>query len=324
MSDPIQPRAAGALVLAALVAGIGVSHAASVSLTPGAVFRDCPQCPEMVVIPSGKFVMGSTPTETAAAKVREDTAAREWPAHPVSIRKPFAIGRFEVSRGEYQAFVAATGRADGGNCITWDQAAGKWQSVAAATWREPGFPQADDHPAVCVDLADSTAFALWLSSRTGQRYRLPTEAEWEYVARAGTSTMQTWGDGYDRICDYANASDLTRADAHGGLAEDPTRFVDCRDGFVYTSPVGRFPPNPFGLSDVIGNVWEWVQDCYKETYEGAPKDGSAWSWPDCKRRVVRSGSWYGREWFLRPAARSREEPSFRAATLGLRVVRELP
>ncbi len=162
--------------------------------------------------------------------------------------------------------MTVTGRAEGRGCITWDQSAGKWQSVAAASWREAGFPQGDDHLAVCLDLAD----------------------------------------------------------AHGGIDDDPTRFVKCRDGFVYTSPVGSFPPNPFGLSDVIGNVWEWVQDCYTETYQGAPVDGSAWSWPDCTRRVVRSGSWYGRVWFQRPAARSREEPAFRAATLGLRVVRELP
>ena len=311
-------------MLATLYAGSGVSRASSVSLAPGAVFRDCPQCPDMVVVPAGQFVMGSTPAESAAARVREADAAREWPAHPVSIPKPFAVGRYEVTRGEYRTFATATGRAEGRGCITWDQSAGKWQSVAAASWREPGFPQGDDHPAVCLDLADATAFAQWLSGRTGQRYRLPTEAEWEDVARAGTATMQTWGEGYDPICSQANSSDLTRADVHGGIDEDPTRFLRCRDGFVYTSPVGSFPPNPFGLSDVIGNVWEWVQDCYTETYQGAPVDGSAWSWPDCTRRVVRSGSWYGRVWFQRPAARSREEPAFRAATLGLRVVRELP
>ena len=324
MSHPIPRAHLFVTCLTLLVGFMNLSQAASVSLTAGAVLRDCPQCPEMVVIPSGTFVMGSTPAESAAAQVSESTAAREWPAHQVSIRQPFAIGRYEVTRGEYAAFVAATGRGDGGDCITWDQASGKWQSVAAASWRKPGFPQNDDHPAVCLDLADSTAYVAWLSRISGQRYRLPTEAEWEYAARAGATTMNTWGDGYDEICSQVNSSDLTRADAHGGVGGEPTRFFNCRDGYVYTSPVGSFPANPFGLYDMIGNIWDWVEDCYSETYQGAPVDGSSWLWADCERRVVRGGGWYSRIWFLRPAARSREEPAFRAATLGLRVVRELP
>jgi formylglycine-generating enzyme len=324
VSHPIRSAHLLTTGLALLVSVAQLSQAASVAPTVGAVIRDCPQCPEMVVVPEGRFVMGSTPAESAAAKVREDTAAREWPAHSVRIPKPFAIGRYEVTRGEYGAFVAATRRADGGDCITWDQADGRWQPVAKASWREPGFPQRENHPAVCLDLADSSAYAAWLSSISGQRYRLPTEAEWEHAARAGTTTMNTWGDGYEQICVHANSSDLTRAQAHGGIGEEPTRFFTCRDGVVYTSPVGSFPANPFGLHDMVGNIWEWVQDCYTETYEGAPMDGSVWMWADCERRVVRGGAWYSRTWFLRPAARSRELPTFRSATLGLRVVRELP
>jgi formylglycine-generating enzyme required for sulfatase activity len=324
MTHPIRITWTLAAILAFGGAHVSLAHAASVTLDAGAIFRDCPQCPELVVVAPGEFVMGSTPEQSRAAQVREDTAAREWPARPVSIGKPFAIGRYEVTRGEYAAFVEATGREDGDACITWDQKNGKWQTVDGASWRRPGFPLDDQHPVGCLDLADSMAYVAWLSTVSGQRYRVPTEAEWEYVARAGATTMQTWGDGYDDVCRHANASELTRAEAHGGLKDEPTRFFNCHDGFVYSSPVGSFPPNPFGLYDVIGNVWEWVTDCYFETYKGAPSDGTAWIIEGCERRVVRGGAWYSRIWFLRPAARSREPPSFRSSTLGLRVLRELP
>ncbi len=136
--------------------------------------------------------------------------------------------------------------------------------------------------------------------------------------------MQSWGEGFEQVCAHANSSDLSRAQAHGGLADEPTRFFNCNDGFVYTAPVGSFPPNPFGLHDVIGNIWEWVQDCFFPTYQGAPVDSSAWLVEGCDRRVVRGGGWYSRVWFVRPAGRSREPPEYRSMTLGLRVLRELP
>jgi formylglycine-generating enzyme required for sulfatase activity len=321
MTDPIPRIVAAALTL---LAGPAAVLAATVSLQPGAVFRDCPDCPALVVIPAGVFIMGSTPQETTAAAVREDIAPREWPARRISIDKPFAIGRYEITRDQYESFVQATGRAGGDACITWNSATGRWENVVGASWQRPGFAQTGDHPVGCLDLADAQAYVTWLSERTGERYRIPTEAEWEYVARAGTTTMQTWGDSFGEVCRYANASDLSRAEAHGGLATEPTRFFSCRDGFVYTAPVGSFPPNPFGLYDVIGNIWEWVQDCYFATYEGAPGDSSAWLVDGCERRVVRGGGWYSRVWFVRPAGRSREEPEYRSMTLGLRVLRELP
>ncbi len=321
MTDPIPRIVAAALILLAAPAAVS---AATVSLQSGAVFRDCPDCPALVVVPAGEFVMGSTPEETTAAAVREDIAPREWPARRIQIDKPFAMGRYEITRDQYASFVEATGRADGDACITWNGATGRWENVVGASWRRPGFAQTGDHPVGCLDLADAQAYVTWLSERTGERYRIPTEAEWEYVARAGTTTMQTWGEGFSDVCRYANASDLSRAEAHGGLADEPTRFFSCRDGFVYTAPVGSFPPNPFGLYDVIGNIWEWVQDCYFATYEGAPSDSSAWLVDGCERRVVRGGGWYSRVWFVRPAGRSREEPEYRSMTLGLRVLRELP
>ena len=324
MSQPTRISALWTAVLVAQLFQAEPGRAQGVSLAAGASFRDCAQCPEMVVIPAGTFDMGSTPAQSRAAGVREDLAPREWPARRVNIARPFAIGRYEVTRAEYAAFVRATERSDGEACITWNGATRKWESVTGASWRRPGFPQADDHPVGCLDLQDAMAYVAWQSTTTGQRYRIPTEAEWEYVARAGTTTMQTWGNGFAGVCAHANASELSRAEVHGGLEDEPTRFFNCRDGFVYTAPVGSFPPNPFGLYDVIGNVWEWVEDCYFATYQGAPGDGSAWLVEDCDRRVVRGGGWFSRVWFVRPAGRSREEPEYRSTTLGLRVVRELP
>lgn len=298
------------------------ARAETVSLEPGAIFQDCADCPQVVVIPPGTFTMGSTPEETTRGGAPDKDAPREWPAHEVTISSAFALGRFDITRAQYARFVEATGHPDGSECITWNVPANKWELVAGATWKEPIIPQGPDHPVGCLSLADTKAYVAWLSELTGQRYRLPTEAEWEYAARAGTTSMQSWGDGFDNVCKFANVSDLSRARLHGGLEEQPTRFFRCDDGYPYTSPVGSFPPNPFGLYDMIGNNWVWVEDCYFATYEGAPTDGSAWT-GDCERLVVRGGGWYSRVWFIRSAARSREPPDFRAVSLGLRVVREL-
>ena len=324
MSHPIRISLLSAVLLGVGLAGVDIAGAETVSLANGSIFRDCPDCPEIVVIPTGTFTMGSTPEETRHANLREDIAPREWPARRVTIPKAFGIGRFEISRAEYGRFVSASGHPDGDACITWNQATDKWEQVTGASWRKPGFPQDERHPVGCLDLADARAYVAWLSAATGQRYRIPTEAEWEYVARAGTTTLQSWGDSFDDVCLHANSSDLDRADAHGGLEAEPTRFFDCRDGFVYTAPVGSYPANQFGLYDVIGNVWEWVEDCFYPTYQGAPADSSAWIHEGCDRLVVRGGGWFSRVWFVRPAGRSREGPEYRSMTLGLRVLRELP
>lgn len=291
---------------------------------PGAVLQDCPDCPEVVVIPAGTFIMGSTPEQTEQAGVRQQDRTREQPAHRVTIGKAFALGRYELTVGQWRTFVEETGRTPGEACLTWDQTSNAWGEVIGATWWEVGYPQTEQHPVGCLDLADAEAYVAWLSEKTGQTYRIPTEAEWEYAARGGTKTLQYWSDDMNDICTYANVSDLDRADLHGGLEENPTRYFNCRDGHAYAAPVGSYAPNQFGLYDMVGNIWEWVPDCFVVGYEGAPTDGSAWLDADtCDRRIVRSGGWYARNWFNRPAGRSREHPEFRASTLGLRVLREL-
>ena len=280
------------------------------ALAPGAVFRDCPSCPELVVIPAGEFQMGSP----AAEEGRRDA---EGPQRRVRLER-FALGRNEVTRAEYAAFAAAT-RRDGDRCYVPDGNE-SWGWVDRASWRSPGFSQSDEHPAVCVSWDDARAYARWLSDETGRDYRLPSEAEWEYAARAGTSTSRYWGDGSSSQCGYANG-----ADAAGGYrSEHPTSRVSCNDGRAFTAPVGTFAGNRFGIFDMLGNVWEMVEDCWHDSYSDAPSEGRAWtSGGDCSRRVSRGGSWRTGPRALRAAHRSTASPSYRDANIGLRVARTL-
>ena len=243
----------------------------------GETFRDCPTCPELVVIPAGEFRMGSPGSEEG----RRDT---EGPQLRVRVER-FALGRYEVTRGEYAAFVAATGR-DGDRCRALNGTSWEWSD--GASWRSPGFPQTDEDPAVCVSWDDARAYVRWLSGETGRRYRLPSESEWEYAARAGTTTSRYWGAGPSGQCGNANGADAAGKQRFRGW----TWAVSCNDGRVFTAPVGTFAANPFGLFDMLGNVWEWVEDCWHDSYQGAPSDARAWtSSGDCGRRVVRGGSW---------------------------------
>ena len=289
----------------------------------GEVFRDCPACPEMVVIPAGAFWMGSR---------RDDDEANdsERPRHRVSV-EPFALGRYEVTRAEYAAFVSVTGHDVSGGCEVLgydaDDRRIEWPRDGNASWRSPGFTQGGDHPVVCVNWRDAQAFVEWLSRETGARYRLPSEAEWEYAARAGTTTGRWWGDeAGTQQCEYANVADATYEQ------EVLRRFVDgdwnggaeCTDGSARTAPVGSFSPNDFGLHDVLGNVWEWVEDCWHETYARAPAGGSAWtSGGDCGRRVLRGGSWFDLPRFLRSANRLWSITGNRRGNAGFRVSRTL-
>jgi formylglycine-generating enzyme required for sulfatase activity len=307
-----------------VVAALAASRAfAADAPRPLSSFRDCPSCPEMVVLAAGSYVMGSMEAETRLAGLPEDQGARERPAHRVTFARPFAIGKFEVTVDEYAAFVSETARPVVDGCITWDTATSKWGPLASANWRSPGYAQTGRFPVGCVTIDDARAYAAWLAAKTGKPYRIPSEAEWEYAARAGTRTMEPWADSQDGICARANVSDLARFEAHAAPPRDDTRFFGCRDGFVYAAPVGSFPADPWGLHDMVGNGWEWTEDCFVSHYEGATGDGSARREPACEQLVVRGGGWFSRTFFARPAGRSREEPGFRSSTLGLRIVRDL-
>lgn len=287
---------------------------------PGLV-RDCPDCPEMMVIPAGRFLLGS-----AADAVEVDAKLGEAPPLPVVIARPYAMGRHEITVAEYRAFSLATHRVVGGDCRVPN--AGGWTRMNDRHWENPGFaePQLADEPVVCVSWDDARAYADWLSKLTGHRYRLPSETEWEYAARGGTTTARYFGDRdsdehavLSVACEYANVYD-TSATRELAFAVPNAR---CNDGYTHTAPVGSFKPNAFDLFDMIGNAREWLQDCYTASYVGRPMDARPWEWGGCELRGVRGGSWASRPSASRSAARDYESQGLRQADLGFRLVREL-
>ena len=259
------------------------------------VFKDCITCPEIVVVPAGSFMMGSLGRE-------EGHDHDEDPQHRVTIEEPFAVGRYEVTRGEYAAFVNATGRTHGNSCFTYE--GGEWKDRAGRSWSNPGFTQGEDHPVVCVNWDDARAYVNWMSRKTGKNYRLLSEAEWEYAVRGGTQTRYSWGNGVGR--------NRANCDGCGSRWDDEM-----------TAPVGSFSANEFGLYDMHGNVFEWTQDCWNDSYTGAPKDGRAWETADCRYRVVRGGSWFNYPRNLRAANRSGLTLGDRVSYGGFRVARTL-
>ena len=282
------------------------------ALRPGRVFRDCEACPEMVVVPAGSFVMGSPASE-------EGRFDNEGPQHRVTISRPLAVGRYEVTRGEFARFVSATGRSTGGSC--WAKENGEWEERAGFGWRSPGYRQTDRDPAVCVNWDDARAYARWLSRETGQGYRLLSESEWEYAVRAGTRSSRWWGDGEAGQCAHANGVDR---DLKRRYSDWRWTVASCSDGHVHTAPAGSFSANGFGLHDMSGNVWEWVEDCWHDSYAGAPSDGRAWTTGgNCSRRVIRGGSWIIGSRDLRSAIRYRYDTGNRIYDSGFRVARTL-
>ena len=249
----------------------------------GSSFRDLetPWCPELVVVQAGRFLMGSPATE-------EGHDPGEAPQHEVRFARPFALGRYPVAFEEYDHFCDDTGRA-----TPPDQSWGRGR-----------------RPVIDVSWEDATAYCAWLSNRVGQAYRLPSEAEWEYACRAGTTTPFWTG----------ATIGAEQANYDGSFVYGPGVTGEYRER---TMPVDSFPANPWQLHDMHGNVWEWCQDCWNENYSGAPADGSAWSQGDCSLRVVRAGSWADRPRVLRSANRGRLKPGDRYHFLGFRVARTL-
>jgi len=282
---------------------------------PGSRFRDCAACPDMVWLPPGRFLMGSAESETAAEGGTVGTGRVERPQHEVRIGYPLAVGVYEVTRQEYAAFVRATGRGEGDHCYAYED--GQLQHRDGLGWRDPGFPQDDRHPAVCVDREEALAYADWLSAQTGQRYRLLSEAEWEYAARAGTTSARWWGASPAAACANANVHDGT-SQARNGFSWAPHR---CEDGFAQTAPVGSFAANAFGLHDMLGNVWEWVADCWNDSYVDAPSDGSAHAPDGCGWGVLRGGAWDSDPVAVRTANRGSVTSVARNGVIGFRVAR---
>jgi formylglycine-generating enzyme required for sulfatase activity len=266
-------------------------------------FQDHKDGPEMVVVPAGEFMMGSPESEPERSK-------DESPLHRVMIERPFAVARHVVTRGQFAAFVSNTSHTTDGGAHVWT--GNEWKYDPDGSWRSPGFPQDDNHPVVCVNWNDARAYAAWLSKATGQIYRLPSEAEWEYVARAGTTTPFWWGSSITPACANYDGNFVYK----GGGDKGEYRRA--------TVPVGHFEVNPWGLYNVHGNVWEWCEDTWHASYEGAPADGSAWlRGGNASRRVVRGGGWHFNPNNLRSAYRDRSATVDRDGYLGFRVARTL-
>lgn len=283
----------------------------------GNVLKDCAHCPELALVPAGEFVMGAAPGEEEREHLAEEFRHRSQPRRSVKVRS-FLAGRFEVTRGEYRAFSEATGRS-GGGCFVW--AGSEFVLEPGRSWLGPGFAQDDAHPAACVSWEDASAYVAWLSQASGRRYRLLTEAEWEYAARGGTASTRYWGDDATLACSHGNGADLAAAKTVPYAADWPV--AKCNDGHAYTARVGTYGANAFGLYDMLGNVGEWTQDCWNPDYRGAPVDGSAWVSGECAMRVVRGGGWNEGPLGLRAAYRVGSPTTIRLYSRGFRVARDL-
>jgi formylglycine-generating enzyme required for sulfatase activity len=311
---PAMPCSDAAAVSLAARAAQPLSRAEECALKPKDVFKECTECPEMVVVPAGRFTMGSPNSEPGRH-------TDEGPQHVVTLARPFAVGRFHVTVEQFGAFVAETGHDAGSSCFTFE--AGKPGARPGRSWRNPGFTQGVAHPVVCLSWDDAEAYVAWLSRKTGKTYRLLTEAEWEYAARGrtepGAYPRYWFGDSEKDLCRHGNGADL---ETKSKIASNWT-VGTCNDGYAYTAPVGSFLANGFGLFDMAGNAWQWTTDCWNASYDGAPSDGSAWTTGDCTRRVFRGGSWTATPRSLRAAIRSTHTSDGRFQGLGLRLGRSL-
>ena len=303
MQRGLVPRPARVLAAVALVSCAAACDAppadgpARPGRAAGDVFRDCYGCPEMVVVPAGAFVMGTPPVKVPPG-VGKGEEAQRWERV-----RAFAVGVYEVTFAEWDACVEA------GGCRGYSPDDEGWGRGS--------------RPVMNVNLGDARAYVRWLSGRTGREYRLPTQAEWEYAARAGTRTMRYWGDDAGKQCAYANGFDAT------ANAEDPNHFAapnaqpaDCIDGHHRTAPVGSFAPNPFGLYDVLGNVREWNDGCWTHPAK-RPNFIDLLGWFCTNRRVTRGGSWGDVPGLLRSAWRGAPDGGTRHPTVGFRVARTM-
>lgn len=268
---------------------------------------------EMVKISGGSFLMGTLEGRTD-----------EKPQHIVTVSS-FEIGKYEVTVGQFKKFIEATGYltdaetnagihkgcfGDGGG-VDFGQKEG-------LAWRNPGYTQSDNHPVVCISLNDAHAYIHWLNKETGSNYSLPSEAQWEYAARSGSTTDYHFGNSKSELCLYANVYDEVGKDVNSyGWRNAP-----CNDGEAKSSRVGQYKASPFGVYDMHGNVWEWVDDCWKSGYHDAPSNGTVYRSDECEHRVTRGGSWYNIPLGVRSANRYWYLPTYRSFNLGFRLFRD--
>lgn len=288
-----------ARAVAELAAAQPLSGAAEAQLKSLAEFRECASCPAMIAIPDGQFLMGSPPSDASGNNAFEN----ERPQHKVTIAQRFAIGKYEVTFAEWDACLQ-----DGG-CRGYRPGDEGWGR--------------GNLPVMNVSWDDAKLYVRWLSQKTGKLYRLPSEAEWEYAARAGSSTNFYFGNESKTLCKYANVADEAGSQKVRGQTGFNTWQI-CNDGYFHTAPVGSFAPNKFGLYDMLGNVGEWVEDVWHPNYNGAPSDGSAWlTGGDSQTRIARGGSYYNLEDGVRSAVRFNYRAGSQGNLAGFRVARTL-
>lgn len=280
-------------------------------------FKDCKECPDMVVIPAGEVYIGSYKEEIGRKKRERDRVLAK-------IDKSFAMAKTEVTLAQYRIFMEETkyksklGYYKGEPLVGCNYFDGKsYGYVAEHNWKNPGYPQRETDPVVCVSWSDAEAYAKWLTKKTGRTYRVPSAVEFEYASRAGSSTPWYWGTDPAEACDYANIGDRAFA------AKFPTRAsFPCEDGYIFTTKVGRFKPNNFGLYDMVGNAWEWTNDCFHNDLTNTPADGSSLTDNTddaCAWRTPKGGGWISGVAWSRAAVRSRDGADYKSFMLGFRV-----
>lgn len=281
-------------------------------------FKDCDMCSEMVVLPAGQYMMGATDADFKGNEQYRFMLDTETPRHLVHV-KSFAIAKFDVTRAQFAQFVRETGFKDKG-CEIFGDVLGtpRWYKSSLADWQNPGFKQTGQDPVVCVSWNDAQKYIAWLNVKLGNKstghYRLPTEAEWEYAARAGAQTPNYWGGvGSANQCKFANARDLSAKDLDPGAPH-----VNCFDGYIETSPVGSFQPNAWGLYDMLGNVQQWVMDCMQYDYSAASA-AIMLNTENCTKKDIRGAGWATIPIGVRSACRNASKPNARNTDFSFRL-----
>ncbi len=279
-------------------------------------YTDCDTCPVMVDIPAGNFMMGTADSELTLNPRSGKLNSNEAPQHKVTFARPFAISKYEITVEQFTAFVTDTGYESAGGCLKLDSETLKITVDKSAKWNSPGFKQRNDEPVVCVSYEDAASYAKWLTGKTGKNYHVPTEAQWEYATRAGSTTRFFWGEAAEDGCTYANVKPIATSIGTDGNSGEQI----CDDGSEGIAVVGSYKPNGFGIHDLLGNVWEWVSDCSHPDYTGAPDDGTAWLDEEpCLFRIIRGGSYSNPVTRSGSAIRAGRPVSGMAPNLGFRV-----
>lgn len=292
------------LIFCLFLFGVSESNAQHTKLK-----KHCENCPEMISVMGGDFLIGSS-----------DFQDDEQPVKKIKIAA-FMVSRFEITVSQYSKFIDEVGFQEQSPCLVMGEN-GSWYQNNEASWDNPGFEQGPTHPVVCISWQASKAFVKWLNTKiddTQPQFRLLSESEWEYVAKAGTQTTYWWGNNEEDFCQYTNGADAVAFEQYPQWI----KAGKCSDGHLYTAPVGFYEkPNKFGAEDMIGNVWEWVEDCYKDGYSALANNGDPQQMSPCEKRVFRGGAWgdYG-SFYLRSTYRGAWPSGGAFSNVGLRIAR---